>query len=304
LLRAVAIAASRQATGSDLEPVAAPSEAATRVAPTIAQARAEGRLILVAEDDPVNQKVVLRQLALLGFAAEVAGNGAEALRLWERGGHALLVTDLHMPELDGYGLARAIREAEGQQPELARLPILALTANALRDEASRVRLAGMDEYLTKPIQLRALYAALDRWLPHATHPAAPPAAPDVRAATSVAQPAALAVDVSVLQSLVGDDPATLREFLAEFLDAARTQSAEIIAACEAGDSVRVGTVAHKLKASSRSVGALALGDLCADLENASRASGKTGIEQRRKHFESAIREVETCIVELLAEPVA
>ncbi|MGZ5235210.1 MAG: MHYT domain-containing protein [Caldimonas sp.] len=271
-----------------------------RVAPTVAQARADSRLILVAEDDAVNQKVILKQLALLGHAAEVASNGVEALRVWQNGCHALLLCDLHMPELDGYGLARAIREAEGRRVEPARLPILALTANALRDEAKRVHAAGMDEYLTKPIQLAALGAALERWL----GPVASYALPAMPRPEAAARPAGAAVDVSVLKSLVGDDMDTVREFLAEFLHSARSQAAEIIASCEAHDTGSVGAVAHKLKASSRSVGALALGDLCAELEDASRAGRQAEIVERRERFESAMNAVDRCIVETLAESPA
>ena len=266
-----------------------------RVAPTIAQARAESRLILVAEDDAVNQKVILRQLALLGYAAEVASNGAEALRLWQEGRHALLLSDLHMPELDGYGLAGAIREAEGLEAESVRMPILALTANASRDEASRVRAAGMDEYLTKPIQLAALGAALERWLEHAAFDAVPTASRPQAVATD----SGVAVDVSVLKSLVGDDAGTVHEFLAEYLNTARAQAAEIVAGCDAECNSRVGAVAHKLKASSRAVGALALGDLCAELENASRAGGRSEMSVHRARFEHAMRDVEACIVDIL-----
>jgi len=267
-----------------------------QAAPTIAEARTQDCLLLVAEDDEVNQKVILRQLALLGYAAEVASDGAEALRLWREGGHALLLTDINMPELDGYGLARAIREEEGTAPVPRRMPILALTANALRDEASRARACGMDEYLTKPIQLRALSAALERWMPRAV-PGDAPLAPEPQP-----EGEGRVVDVSILKSLIGDDDATVREFLAEFLASARQQAAEILASCQAGDNRRVGSVAHKLKASSRSVGALPLGDLCAELENVSRAGGKSELAERSARFQVAMAEVQSCIVGLLAEP--
>ena len=282
---------------------AAPGDQATaasahherRVAPSITQARAESSLVLIAEDDPINQKVILKQLALLGHAGEVASNGAEALRLWQEGGHALLLSDLHMPELDGYGLAGAIRAREASLGGAGRLPILALTANALREEARRVRAAGMDEYLTKPIQLAALGAALARWLPRRSSAAAP---------MEACPPQGPAVDVAVLQSLVGDDPRTVDEFLAEFLLVARAQAAEVDAACQAEDHRQVGAIAHKLKASSRSIGALALGDLCAELENASRTAGRSEMSVHRTRFEHAMRDVEACIVDLLGVQAA
>jgi len=118
-------------------------------------------LILVAEDNPINQHVISAQLLLLGLDAEVVANGRDALQRWRQGGHALLLTDLQMPDMDGIDLARAIRHEEGGR---ARIPILALTANALADEADRCKRAGMDDYLTKPLQLGALEEALTRWL--------------------------------------------------------------------------------------------------------------------------------------------
>jgi two-component system sensor histidine kinase/response regulator len=293
-----ALAAVREAArAAPPTPARACAPTPRRAVPSFAEARGDGRLILVAEDDPVNQKVVLKQLALLGYAAEIAADGAEALELWQRGRHDLVLTDLHMPALDGYGLARAIRA--GEAGTAAQIPILALTANALRDEAARVRDAGMDEYLTKPIQLADLARAMARWLPAAGPPDAVAIAPSPATA-----PRADIVDVSVLKSLVGDDDATVREFLAEFLSAARAQAAEILACCAAEDHRGLGSVAHKLKASSRSVGALALGDLCAELENASRAGSRTEINAHCLRFAQAMRAVDARVVEQLAEGTA
>jgi PAS domain S-box-containing protein len=131
-------------------------------APTVlTKARDQGRRIMVAEDDEINKNVIVRQLTLLGFECDVASDGEEALKLWREGRHALLLTDLHMPRMDGYTLAQTIRREEAA---CMRIPILALTANALRGEAGRALAAGIDEYLTKPVQLQLLKDALERWL--------------------------------------------------------------------------------------------------------------------------------------------
>ncbi|MDP1862229.1 MAG: PAS domain-containing protein [Gemmatimonadaceae bacterium] len=128
---------------------------------TVGEARAQGRLVLVAEDDHMNQKVIMRQLGLLGYAGEIANDGVEALTLWRRGSHAMLLTDLHMPHMDGYDLVTAIRRAE---PEGTHLPVIALTANALHGEADRAIAAGMDGYLTKPVPLATLRGVLEQWI--------------------------------------------------------------------------------------------------------------------------------------------
>ncbi len=184
LLRAVSVAAGLLPADllHDLGPRDLPDPPARPL--TVEEARAQGRLLLIAEDDEVNQAVILRQIEILGYAAEVAGNGELALEMWRGGDYALLLTDLHMPSLDGYALAQAIRHGESARPPArrGRMPILALTANALRGEANRAFAAGMDEYLTKPLQLRMLADALRKWLP----PEAPdaPQSPPITAGPS------------------------------------------------------------------------------------------------------------------------
>ena len=167
LLRAVAVAAGRLSSDDEQEgqPRALLQMRATPM--SAEQARAQGRLLLVAEDDEVNQTVIRRQLEMLGYTAEIASDGKAALDMWMAGDYAMLLTDLHMPTLDGCELAEAIRRVEASRPPggRGRMPILALTADALRGEAARALASGMDEYLTKPLQLRLLGEALEKWLP-------------------------------------------------------------------------------------------------------------------------------------------
>jgi PAS domain S-box-containing protein len=112
LLQAVAIAAARASPEGVIDVDSDATEALRPEPSTIAAARTQGRLILIAEDDEINQKVILRQMELLGHTAELANDGIEAMRLWRAGPYGLLLTDLHMPGMDGYGLARAIRAEE------------------------------------------------------------------------------------------------------------------------------------------------------------------------------------------------
>jgi CheY-like chemotaxis protein/HPt (histidine-containing phosphotransfer) domain-containing protein len=297
LLRSVAIAVGRASPLARREPTEEDLTGAL-VAPSVPEARAQGRLILVAEDDAVNQTVILQQLALLGYAAEVADNGAEALDLWRDGGYALLLTDLHMPVMDGYQLAAAIRREETG----TRLPILALSANALRHTAQLSETADMDDYLTKPVQLTRLERALERWLP-ADSPM--PAGTDSMAAAeeAVSSPAteAKVVDLAVLKDLVGDDPAIIHNLLASYREAARGYAAALHDAGEAGDLDQVSAVAHKVKSASRSVGALALGDLCASLENAAKTGDNKGVRHDLPGFETAFAAVDEAIARLTEE---
>ncbi len=113
-LYAVAIAAGRKSAGESRPDRSPDKTEAALKPPSRAEAMQQGRLILVAEDNETNQKVILRQLALLGYAADVAGDGREALERWQSGDYALILTDLHMPEMDGYELCLAF--APGNQP--------------------------------------------------------------------------------------------------------------------------------------------------------------------------------------------
>jgi PAS domain S-box-containing protein len=118
--------------------------------------------ILVAEDHPINRAVISRQLERLGYPHTIVENGQDALRALATSSYDLLITDCHMPVLDGYTLARRIREQEHESDK--HLPIVALSASALPEEVSRCRDAGMDEFLAKPVQLAELGAMLSACL--------------------------------------------------------------------------------------------------------------------------------------------
>ncbi len=262
-------------------------------APSVAQARELGRLILVAEDDAINQKVILRQLGLLGHVAEIASDGREALALWRANRYALLLTDLHMPEMDGYELVETIRREEAPG---TRLPIVALTANAVQGEAARAKAVGMDGYLTKPLQLARLQAVLDSHFPAQAAPAKAEPAP----AGALHPVHEHAVDLDVLKGIVGDDPDIVRELLSDYQLSVGRLAAELRAHCDAGRGREAGAIAHKLKSSSRSVGALTLGDLCAELENAGKAGDLALLANWAKQFDAALAAVEDSLEQLLA----
>ena len=246
--------------------VAPAQVAGQRAAPTEPSlhetARVAGRLILVAEDNETNQKIIRRQLALLGYGADIAGSGRQALELWRTGDYALLLTDLQMPQMDGYELIEAIRDHERGG---RRLPIVVMTASSSRRETRRGLPAEMDDYLSKPLQLAELKAALDACLPGA--------ALDVPRREDAARQggAPQAVDVQVLERLVGNDPAVVLEFLTDFRASAEQMAAQLKADCAADRPPQAAGQAHKLMSAARAVGALALGELCAELEVAGQA---------------------------------
>jgi CheY-like chemotaxis protein len=189
--------------------------------------------------------------------------------MWRSGRHALLLTDCHMPNMDGFELAEAIRRSEAPGH---RFPIVAITANAMQGEAQRCRERGMDDYLCKPLRLTELGPLLTKWLPL---PERVDEAPSCTTAAS--EPVqACAWDSTTLGQLVGDNPKLHRRLLEKFLLHAQAQVSQLGRLAEAGDSVRAGDVAHTLKSAARTVGAQFLGELCQALETAGRGGDLTG----------------------------
>lgn len=240
-------------------------------APTYEDAVAQGRLILVAEDNATNQLVIRKQLALLGYACDIAEDGRDALEKVTSGKYWLLLTDLHMPTMDGYELTSKIRSLE---TDVGRMPVIALTANALPGEEEICRNAGMDGYLSKPVELDTLSNVLQGFLPSFSEgPDASAALPPTKQATrggdpSHSEPAPMTVDT--LEQLVGDDPVTIADILNDYLEDATKTASEVEKHWEKRDTKAIGELGHKLKSSSRSVGASKLGDICAALETAGR----------------------------------
>jgi PAS domain S-box-containing protein len=135
--------------------------AAKMAAPDRADALQSGKLVLVAEDHPVNQELIRHQLALLGFACDMVHDGVEAIAALADTHYGFLITDCHMPNMTGYELTRRVRAAEFGT--VRRLPILGITASTAPDELRRCREAGMDDCLVKPTRLATLREHLNRW---------------------------------------------------------------------------------------------------------------------------------------------
>lgn len=138
-----------------------PAPLITRHSLSEAQAQSRGR-ILVAEDNPINQKVAVKMIEKLGYRVDIAGNGREAVDALERIAYAVVLMDCQMPVMDGLQATTAIRSREGSG---RRTPIIAMTANAMAEDRQRCLDAGMDDFLSKPVASKALAETLNRWMP-------------------------------------------------------------------------------------------------------------------------------------------
>ncbi|MBI5595210.1 MAG: response regulator [Elusimicrobia bacterium] len=209
------------------------------------------RRILIAEDNPVNQRLALAMTSELGYPADVVPDGMQAVEGVKTGRYALVLMDCQMPVMDGYQATAAIR---GLPSPLSAIPILAATTNAMPGDREKALRAGMDDYLTKPLRIGVLGAALARWLGESKH------IPERGGTPSIVEGGAL----DALRSL--GDESLVKEIVKTYLDDAPRRLAELRAGLEAGDADRALRAGHTLKGASRSVGAAALGDLCQEVE--------------------------------------
>jgi CheY-like chemotaxis protein/HPt (histidine-containing phosphotransfer) domain-containing protein len=224
--------------------------------------RFHGR-ILVAEDNPVNQEVTVSMLRLLGCTVDVAGDGRKAVEAVGRGGYDLVLMDCQMPEMDGYEATRVIRATE-----TSRIPIVALTANAMEGDRNVCLAAGMDDHLAKPFLISQLGEILATWLPGRTRP-------EHGIWEESPVPASSPIDNAVLDNIRGlqqeGGPNLVARVVGLYLESSGKQLETLRNGVKNADAEAVHRATHSLKSSSATVGANRLSGLFKDLESMARA---------------------------------
>jgi len=256
--------------GAELAPPPAPVLEDETLAPI------RGASILLVEDNVFSQQVGQELLEDAGATVVVANNGKEAIDLLLKGHFDCVLMDVQMPVMDGYEATRQIRA----HPRLSGTPVIAMTANAGREDEARCLAAGMDEFVTKPIAPGVLFAVLSKWMSQrAAHARTPqvrstkvtgPATPAPPAAPASALPPAAAdaalFDVTALGQTFGNKPEKMRKYALMFLDSAREGMDEVDEALAQGDMARLAELGHRIKSSARAVGAYSFAELCLALE--------------------------------------
>lgn len=240
------------------------------IAPSVELAMANAALVQVVEDNPTNQEIIARILKRLGYAFRIASNGREALDQLALGGAAIVLTDYHMPLMDGFALARAIREKEAGTGE--RLPIVALTADAMSRTERHCLDAGMDGFLTKPVNVPALRAVLEKWNPRGKElrgrpdgDAALAALPPLR---RPAPPPSEDVDMQRIEDVFGGLDTECLEMLRSFHATLPARIASIESALTGGEAAQARDLCHATKGAAASIGAKRVAEAFAQVQAA------------------------------------
>jgi CheY-like chemotaxis protein len=215
-------------------------------------AEPRGLRVLVAEDNPVNQMLAVRMLQKLGHEATVVPDGRAAVAAVEAEAFDLVLMDVQMPEMDGFAAAAAIRQHEAGAPGRPRIPIIALTAHALKGDREQCLAAGMDDYLSKPLN----------------HPGSRPSQPAARSDAPPASPSC--PDLSVALEYVGGDRELLQELLAIFAHGHPGRVRALREAVGRGDPAEVMRTAHTIKGALRALGTKAAAAFAEQLESMGR----------------------------------
>jgi PAS domain S-box-containing protein len=256
-----------------------------------------GLQVLIAEDNPVNQQVLLRQAQRLGLVAEAVDNGQAALDALAARSYDVLLMDCQMPVMDGYAATRRIRELEAASGG-RRMPIVAVTANAMREDFDRCRESGMDDFVAKPVTLAALANAIERAVAASRgETAAPSGAEDAGASDGGA------VDREALASLQEDlgGPEALLRIVRLFLEQLDPQATQIEAAAKGGEHETLARSAHRMRSSAATLGAMAMADTLTALETAAHEGDAAACDQLAATFATDVVNTRTTFETVLEE---
>jgi two-component system, sensor histidine kinase and response regulator len=240
------------------------------------------RRVLVAEDNVINQRVAVAMLRHLGFDVDVVADGADAVQAAMLTPYRIILMDCQIPGLDGYQATAEIRRL---QVPSRRTPIVAVTGSASRSDERRCLAAGMDDFLSKPLRLKSLGAALARWAPQASpedtdDEEALPVQASIRGPARGADPARVVLDALVVARLERLGAASGEDFVGQlaalFLADAQLRIGSLRQALAEGDTAEIVGSAHFLAGSSANLGATELSRLCGILSTTAAATATVG----------------------------
>ena len=239
--------------------------------------------ILLVEDHPVNQLVILNQLQMLGYEADCVDNGKDAIAKLQAQNYDIVLMDCQMPVLDGYQATQELRLREGLHRHTV---VIALTAHALAGDREKCLTAGMDDYLSKPVDQEALGAMIQRWVKHT-------AKPEVKNTPEPSLPSLneTPLDLQRLHNLSRGRVTFQKRLVQAFVDHAQPGLEQIRRALQVNDFVTVEQQAHRIKGASANVGVLLMPDVAAQLERQAREKTLEGATERLQGLERQLEQV-------------
>lgn len=254
--------------------------------------------ILVVEDSHINRDVFVGMLRRLGYTADEVKNGQQAVDSLETNVYDLVFMDCEMPVLDGYDATKEIRRRE-QAKNKPRTPIIALTAHALQEHLQQSLMAGMDDFLTKPLRLQTLRETLAHWLVSSPSQECPPSQPSPPPHPSVeTTPSIDRRALASLKEIMGTEATML--LVNQFIAYAVQQIAALRQCVTQNDSDTLRRKAHQLKGESMQIGALHLGTLCKELETVAKQNSLSDAIYYLTQIESEIQRVDTALTQIIA----
>jgi CheY-like chemotaxis protein/HPt (histidine-containing phosphotransfer) domain-containing protein len=261
---------------------------------TIRELRRGVTRILLAEDNIVNQQVALGILKKLGLTADTVANGAETIRALEIIPYDLVLMDVQMPEMDGLEATRNIRDPQSAVTNHA-IPIIAMTAHAMQGDLERCIEAGMNDYLTKPVDPQTLSEVLDKWLPK--EPA--PVAPEGTTSFSAKKLEAPVFDRAGMMARMMDDEVLAKEVVEAFLNDIPRQIRTLQGCLEAADAPGTERQAHTIKGACANVGGEALRAVAFEMEKAARAGDLDAINARMTELKTQFEKLKQAMEKIL-----
>lgn len=247
--------------------------------------------ILLAEDDVINQKVVTGILERLGYNVDIVSNGKDVVKALEQTSYDLVLMDCQMPEMDGYEATREIRDRNSKVIK-HKVPVIALTGNAMEGDMIQFINAGMNDYLLKPVKPKDLYDTIEKWLLKKENP---------RIKKNTAQLSCNEeniIDLSILTNSLSDNKKLIKNILDDFIEYLPGKILDLKKAFNKSNASSVRRKAHTIKGSSANVGAVYLRKIAHQIEIAGASGDLTDVEELLSEFDKQLMELKKVIAQL------
>ncbi len=254
--------------------------------------------ILIAEDNPINQKVALHQLRSFGYDADVVGNGKEVLNLLERIHYDIILMDCQMPEMDGYEATKAIRQLDSEKSKIV---IMAMTANALKEDRDRCIACGMDDYLSKPIRKEDVARKLAEWekkifTQNAIAPSAPVTHVNVQSISPDQNPNKSAslplIDWTYIDSIADGSEEFKAEIMQTFFESTSESLDQLEQAIAENNYHEIARVAHSIKGASSNLGMISMAAIADDLQQVGHNQKVENTQEMFKKMQSLFSQIQ------------